>query len=228
VRKRIGDYLDGELDFPQGRRLEEHIRKCPDCRELLEDFREIARRAKELTTPSPSDKAWERIMAGVRASRREERVRPEPKKSWVPQLLALPAARFALSAALVLAVVAGGLYLARQPKDKKIPQGSAEQFVFAKLEEAEHYYQQAIRALSEAVTARQKGVNPQLAEALQANLTSIDRTIEVCQQAVQQNPRNLEVRNYLLAAYMEKVDILNRLMNVSQEPASARKAAPSL
>jgi hypothetical protein len=82
--------------------------------------------------------------------------------------------------------------------------------------------------LSEAVSARQEGVNPLLAEALQANLTSIDRTIEVCQQAVQQNPRNLEVRNYLLAAYMEKVDILNRLMNVSQEPASARKAAPSL
>lgn len=34
------DYLDGELDPPQARRVHEHAGMCPQCRRLLETLRE--------------------------------------------------------------------------------------------------------------------------------------------------------------------------------------------
>jgi len=87
-------------------------------------------------------------------------------------------------------------------------------FTLAKLKEAQEYYEKAVAALSEAVRSREEGMDPRLAEAFQQNLESIDATIQACQQIVRNDPDNLKARNYLLAAYRDKVSFLEEVMGL--------------
>jgi tetratricopeptide (TPR) repeat protein len=100
------------------------------------------------------------------------------------------------------------------------PEGSVE-FTLAKLKEAQAYYEKAVSALSEAVRSRKEGMDPHLAEAFRQNLESIDATIQTCQQIVRNDPDNLSARNYLLAAYRDKVSFLEEVMGLKTPYAGA-------
>ena len=96
----------------------------------------------------------------------------------------------------------------------------------AKLDEAERHYQQAIRALSEAFASERGTLPPQVAELFDRNLSVIDVTIQVCRAAVVEEPDDLQARNYLLAAYMNKVTLLDAALDLQKrglEPASKGK-----
>ena len=87
----------------------------------------------------------------------------------------------------------------------------------AKLDEAEGHYQAAIRALSEAF-ASQKGVLvPQVAELFDRNLAVIDATIRACRRVVLEEPDDLQARNFLLAAYTEKVTLLDSALDLQRQ-----------
>ena len=228
AQRHISRSVDGELSAGRARRLERHLDKCADCRALAADLRAIAGAAPRIDAPEPSDKVWKSIRAEL------ARADMEPSRAAVgrerrPLLgLGVPALRYAGAAALALVLVAAGVFiglrLGRQGASPA-PAGG-EMTTLAKLDEAERHYQQAIRALSEAFASERGTLPPQVAELFDRNLSVIDVTIQVCRAAVVEEPDDLQARNYLLAAYMNKVTLLDAALDLQKrglEPASKGK-----
>jgi hypothetical protein len=218
-REYISRAIDGELSEKKNARLERHLAGCADCRTLSQDLRRIVEGAARLDTPEPSDKVWSHIrtalahgsagqtVAGARAFRRPA--------FW----LGAPALRYAGVAAVALAFVVTGLVVGLRPGRAKAPAGleARERYTLAKLDEAERYYQQAIKSLSEAF-AGQRGALPQeVAEIFDRNLSVIDATIQACRKSVLEEPDDLEARSYLLAAYTQKITLLDSALDLQRE-----------
>lgn len=237
AHKLIGDKLDGTLGLKDGKRLQEHLNKCPDCRDLLKDFQGIAEQAKGLPKHEPSQRVWTGILDAVRAFRdicddqvvvddRVDRVAGPvpspiklPKPKWYETYIFAGRAKYALAAALLL-VVAGGLVIGLRPARNVNGLSEQGRFTLSKLEEAEKHYKLAIQALSEAVGAQPNRFDPLVVAVFARNLWEIDTAIQACQAAVTKNPNDLSAREFLLGTYKDKVNFLDSLIDI-------RKASPS-
>lgn len=207
----ISEYTDGTLASRKSARLECHLATCADCRAVLADLRALVREARELETPSVPDEAWPRIRARLREAgtpaARDERAfyrRPRP----APAL-----------AALALTVVAAGgvfigLKLGRRPV--MLSPEAQERSTLAKLDEAERYYELAIKSLGEALAGQSGRLSPQVAEMFARNLEVVDVTIQACREAVRSEPDNVMARDFLLSAYREKVVLLDDLLEMNR------------
>ena len=215
AKKWISEYVDGDLDSGRRTRLEEHMAGCPDCRKLAQDFRKIAGRAPYVPSPDPRDETWGKIQARLAAPGDGIGVPPYGRPAGFPSFRW----GFVLGAAAVLAVVAGALLLGPRLRERSpmISQLEVQGYTLAKLEEAEMHYQRAIKALAEAVAVQGDRLDPNLAEVFRANLKIINASIAACRQAVLDNPRDLDSRRFLLAAYQEKADLLEKMMSVKDE-----------
>ncbi len=220
ARRLISEYLDGELDPRREQSLRAHCALCPDCRETLEDFSTVVREAGRLVAPSPSDAVWVKIRARLEAERAEAGRTRETRAFGRGLFFPRPGFRFALSLAAIMIVVAGGIFLATRNR------GTSN--AMDKLKEAERHYQLAIKALDEALASQKNGVDPELAAVLSRNLQVINSTIASCEQAVRQNPEDVGARTYLLAAYGEKVNFLNDLIELRKRPSLGRESKTSL
>lgn len=228
AQRHISRSVDGELAAGRARRLERHLDKCADCRALAADLRAIAGAAPRIDAPEPSDKVWKSIRAElVRADTEPSRaaVGLERRPLFGP---GVPALRYAGVAALALVLVASGVFIGLRLGRQGVTPAAAggEMTTLAKLDEAERHYQQAIRALSEAFASERGTLPPQVAELFDRNLSVIDVTIQACRAAVAEEPDDLQARNYLLAAYMNKVTLLDAALDLQKrglEPASKGK-----
>ena len=214
----ISRSVDGELAGRQAARLERHLASCGECRALLEDLRKIVGGATELDAPEPSDRVWRNIRAGLAAADVKplvEGISLEPRPFFG---LGVPVLRYAGVAALAVVLVVSGVVVGLRLGRQGTPAGAeaGEKYTLAKLDEAEGYYQQAIKSLSEAF-ASQKGVLvPQVAELFDRNLGVIDATIQACRRAVLEEPDDLQARSYLLSAYTEKVTLLDSALDLQR------------
>jgi hypothetical protein len=222
ARRLIGDLLDETIGPDDKAELEEHCGTCRDCREILEDFRSIAGQAKGLTKFEPAETLWPRILSGVRTARLEP-----GRDRW---LFGWARPRYVLAAALGLFVLVGGALLTLKPW-KTGPnlrlRGGQDSFTMAKLEEAEKHYRLAIQALTEAVSSPKTSVDPQTAALFERDFRVIDEAIQACRNAVTENPSNVSARIYLLGAYKEKVEVLDRLIEVHQR-STAKKSVEGI
>ncbi len=220
AKKWINEYIDGELDAGKKAKLEEHCAHCADCQKLMKDFLTISTRAKNLDTLSPPERTWGEILEKMTTEEQDVLTLAPQKQSW----FSMPRLSYVLSAVLIVAFISlvfifGPRYWSGQPV---VPELANQQYTLAKLEEAEHHYQLAIKALSEAALAQNRNLDPQIAEVFRANLELIDRSIHACRQAVLSDPDDIESRKYLLAAYKEKTDLLNEIMAVKDAPSPQR------
>lgn len=219
----ISRSIDGELSRRQAARLERHLEACGECRALLEDFREIAGDAAKLDAPEPSDRVWKGIRAGLAAADLKP-AREELDPARRPLFgLSLPVLRYAGAAALAVVLVVSGVIigtrLGRQGTPAELDKG--EKYTLAKLDEAERYCQQAIKSLSEAFVSQKGVLVPQVAELFDRNLAVIDATIQACRRAVLEEPDDLQARSYLLAAYTEKVTLLDSALDLQRRDREA-------
>ncbi len=214
AKKLISEYVDGELDAKKAPSLKDHFLACPECRKFLKDFQKITDQAKDLKEMSPSGKTWFRIQARLREEREKERTPAWGQRTRI--LLLPPALRYAVSAAFLLLVVFGAIIIGLRFRDQSgIPSGpNGEKYALAKLEEAEHHYQLAIKALWEAVQAQKEKFDPKVAEIFQKNLKVIDASIADFRKALERNPGDLDSRYNLLAVYKKKADFLGEIINV--------------
>jgi anti-sigma factor RsiW len=189
AREEINRMVDGELDPRRAARLDRHLAECGECRALLADLRRIVGGAAEIEGPEPSDEVWRNIRAGLEARALPTSAEGAPLDRRPLFGLSLPAVRYAGAAALTL----------------------------AKLDEAQNHYEQAVRALGEAFAAEKGALDPQVAELFERNLAVIDSTIQACRAAVRAEPDDLEARNYLLAAYTQKVALLDSALDFQRE-----------
>jgi tetratricopeptide (TPR) repeat protein len=132
--------------------------------------------------------------------------------------LGLPALRTAGVAAVALVLVVTGVFVGRRLGRGPTPLGpeARAKYTLAKLDEAERYYQQAIKSLGEAFTAEKGTLSPQVAEFFDRNLSVVDATIQACRRAVLDEPEDLEARNYLLAAYTQKITLLDSALDLQR------------
>lgn len=220
ARKWISEHIDGELDRKKRAALEKHCSSCAECQKLLKDFHKISQSAAHLKGISPPENAWLKIREKLPAGEQEVIKVASGRPKW----LTLPGLNYALSAVLILLVVVA-LFVIR-PFDRNgkgiSPLSESQQYTLAKLKEAEHHYKLAINALAEAVAAQKGELDPKMADVFRTNLAIIDESIDACQQAVLNNPNNIESRNYLLAAYREKTNLLTQMMAVTDKPSMQR------
>jgi hypothetical protein len=215
AQRDLSEYVDGSLAGRKRARLERHLAACPACRQVLEDFRAITDVAPALAGPELRASVWPRIRA------RLEALEMEPSRAGVPVPgrrafgWGMPALKFAGVAAIILMLAASGVFFGLRLGKRGVPERIAdpEKYTLAKLDAAEHDCQKAIRSLSEAFAARQGTIAPQVADIFERNLAVVDATIQTCRQDVLKNPDNLQARNYLLAAYMDKVSVLDAALD---------------
>jgi anti-sigma factor RsiW len=215
ARKWVSQYIDGDLDSRRQGQLKRHMDGCEDCRKLMQDFHEIVAHAGGISDPSPRDSTWGKIQARLEQIRGWQRV---PAYTGRERRM-FPRWGYALAAAALLGVVAGAItlgprFLSRAPMFSELDR---QQYTMTKLEEAELHYQEAIKALAEAVAAQGDQVDPALAEVFKTNLEIVSASIAECKLAVMSNPEDLESRRFLLAAYKKKTDLYNIWMSVQDE-----------
>lgn len=214
----ISRTVDGELDPRRAARLERHLAGCGDCRTLLADLRKIIDEAAGLAAPEPSEKVWRNVRAGIEAGT----LRPSAEGARLDRRplfgSSLPAWRYAGAAALAVVLVVSGLVVGRRlgRQDVRLGPEAGEAYTLAKLDEAEHYYEQAIRSLGEAFAAGKGALDPRVIELFDRNLSVIDATIQACRNAVLAEPDDLEARSYLLAAYTQKVTLLDSALDLQR------------
>lgn len=212
AKKWISEYIDGNLDADKKANLDEHCARCVDCRKLLADFQTISSSAKDLDSFFPPEGTWDKIQEKMASDEQKVLTLAPQRPSW----FSLPRLSYVLSALLL--VVFLGLVFIYGPRywsgQAVVPELENQQYTMAKLEEAEHHYQLAIKALSDAAMAQEEQLDPQVAEVFRANLELIDQSIDACRQAVLSEPNDIESRKYLLAAYKEKANLLNEIMAV--------------
>jgi len=228
ARKEISRSVDGELSPRRFERLERHLARCPECRELREDMKRIAGRTAALETPEPSDRVWENIRARL-AERAERPVAVGARLDRRPLFgMGLPAVRYAgvtaLAVVLVAAGIVGGRRLGRDEASAAARGGEA--YTLAKLDEAEAHYEQAVRVLGEAFAAQKGVLAPEVAEFFDRNLSVVDATIRACRAAVTAEPDDLEARNYLLAAYTRKITLLDAALDLRRGDGDAAPGRP--
>lgn len=227
----IGDYLENSIKPAAKAGLDAHLQACADCRELLNDFRQIAEKAKELDTETPSEDVWPSIRAHVLAVRRDERLRGAAKKERFASVFGRPRVRWAWAGALVLVGAAVGLVVGLRPWKSAVFQPaapSAESQTMAKLAEAENHYRLAIQALTEAVSTGKTGFDFRIAALFARDLVAVESALVVCRAAVTAEPGNVEAMVFLLAAYQKKVDVLNGFIDMNKTSPSPMKPGASL
>jgi tetratricopeptide (TPR) repeat protein len=222
AHKLMGDYLEGILAPEESGKLRDHLESCEDCKELLEDFEDIALQARELPRLEPSDAAWPAILRRVREARTETAAPLAPRKKWFGTIFAPGRSIYAGAAALLLLAVVGGLIIGRRPANGTAGLSEPDRYTLAKVEEAEKYYKLAIQALSEAVGSPKNGLDPQVAAVFERNLREIDGAIQACQKAVAKAPSDLAARVYLLGAYKNKVEFLDNVIEVKKNSPSVK------
>jgi len=225
ARKLISEYIDSNLEARKNSYLEQHLDTCPGCQKLLKDFQGIVKEAQDLKESSPSEKIWLKMKERLEAKEQEVHTLKPQKIEWFTSLLSPPKLKYALSAALLLAVIVATatLGLWYRQGGKVLGSEDRQKYTVAKLEEAEHHYQLAIKALWEAALAQEGSLDPQVVAVFQRNLEAINSSIVACKEAVLREPSSIENRNYLLAAYQGKIDFLNEMMKVKKESSRERE-----
>ncbi|MGB9835457.1 MAG: anti-sigma factor family protein [Candidatus Saccharicenans sp.] len=218
----INELLDRELGEKDRLELEAHLETCSSCRQVYEDLKMI----KTMVTPAgdlePSEGLWERLKIKLQAEvipqlegRKAEAIpaKFERKKiGWFP--IPSPVFKYAVTGLVIMMLLAGAFFLGRNIRHSARPeiQVASSNPALQKVEEAEYYYRKAIESLLQAVRQSENGLPPEMVEVLQANLNVLDRTIDLCQQAVRARPDDLQAREYLLSAYNSKTKVLNTFL----------------
>ena len=211
VKKIIGDYMDNELSGEERALLEQHIKKCPDCRMVLEDFQRIRDTAESLEAYTPSEILRERILEGIVKDKQEFRTSrnsPRVRFRW---------AAAAVSAFLILVV---GYTLVKINKtQQEISIHNYEEFIIDKLQEAQQHYSMAAANLIEVASFHYRDMPDEFRDVLQANLRVLDDSIFHCRRAVLKNPENLDSHYQLISIYRKKLDFLETMiMNSLEDP----------
>jgi hypothetical protein len=189
----------------------------------MEELSMIKKNAVELDDLAPPEDGWIRIEREL-----NKETQTKPARSWARTVSAWAfqqgGFRYALAAALLLAMIVSvsvvGLRMGAG--DSFLSSERSERQTLAKLKRAETHYRKAIQALNKAVVTKKEKFDPEIYQAFQKHLDVLDNSIQACRQAVLSDPADFETRNYLLAVYKEKSDLLSNMMAASDDSSQNR------
>src|SRR5438876_6743447 len=197
----LNDYVDDALGRAERAEVERHLAACAECRQVVDDLREVARRVASLEPMQPPPQAWRRIERELERNTRGASVQRRRASRYV---LALAAA-----AILVLGTVVG-LRLASPARRAPTTALSAPdaQSIASELALAEQHYQKAISGLEQIANTEKGALDPRTAATLQKNLAVIDQAITESRAALKTQPNSEPAQQRLLESFKSKIALL--------------------
>jgi hypothetical protein len=209
----LSEYIDGALELGEQVNLERHLADCEPCRAVRDDLLQIVHFSQQLPLQSPSTPLWPRIQSGV------EELKPS---LWVWPLrwfASLRMRNFNLSvpqiiagaAALTIVVSIGAIVSRRDsvPVALSTDTTSVAPSDVTPLSKADiQQIEKQINRLSETVEQQKDSWDPALRTAYERNLLYIDQSLVECRHQLKDNPADDVSQELMLAAYREKVRLL--------------------
>jgi anti-sigma factor RsiW len=209
----INDYVDAAL--PPGERdlVERHVAGCVECRQLVDDLREIRRRTAALRQMEPPSRMWADIDRSLRAKKG-----PYPffggrgrKRGTAPFWIAV--------AATIVIAAAVGVRYATTPRPAAVAataststpgtnSSASAESIEDDLLQAEQHYQRAITGLEQIANADKGALDPHTAATLQKNLSVVDQAINESRAALKAQPTSEPAQASLLDSFKTKIALL--------------------
>jgi len=191
----INDYVDGASSSAERTTVEQHLASCVACRQLVDDLRDVRRRAGALEPLQPPARAWSRIEHEIRREQGTGR-----KRRTAPYWLA--------AAAILLLATVVGVRVLRPTPAVPASDTTPAQSVESELLQAEQHYQKAITGLEQIANAEKGALDPQTAATLQKNLSVIDQAINESRTALKTQPTSEPAQQSLLESFKTKISLL--------------------
>ncbi len=201
----LSAYLEGE-----GRPyIRDHARDCAYCAVVLADLEILRAECRSLELAEPSAVLWTNVRAALRA---EGVIRPA-REPWFRRLspghVAGP-----VGALACLGVLAALLLVPPASIDSSRSAGwlaitDRDRIADQVIRREDAGLAQTVAELQKAFEGRQAHMAPAVKASYRQGLDSLDTSIRECQESIRREPANTLARQYLVAAYTQKVEILN-------------------
>lgn len=228
-RDRLSEYLDEELEGSEQAELEGHLEGCEECRETLEELRQVVARAGRLVDAPPSRDLWPgiavRIEEAAEGGRRDVASeignaraalagrRGRGVTFSMPQLAAAAVTLVALSSGIAWQVASGFSPREVEPANtvaQAPAQTSAPIDLLPASRSASNDYESAIAQLERVLEMARPRLDTATVRTVEQKLALIDRAIDEARQALAADPSNAYLNRYLAGAVRRKLDLLRR------------------
>ena len=192
-----------------------HARECVFCGVILGDLEAVIARADSLPLISPPERVWTNIRAALVA----EGIIHEPESAWKRwfsplNLLGRPAPVTALAGLVVLAIA-----LTAPPQTSVSPSFSS-----SSSSSGSSFEEPSTAALTSTLVdmeknyqSRKTALEPTVQETYERSLASLDHSIRECKDSVEKDPNNALAREYLVAAYEQKAQVLSTALEYDSQ-----------
>lgn len=214
----ISDRLDAPLPDTQRVQLEAHLASCTACTAVAADLAKLNSDAAALPLMSPSRDLWSGIEARIdapvvslneRRDAQQETARRAPAARWTSR-------QFAAAAAVLMAVTAGGTWLAAT---RRAPDASASiasqaaaapraELVSVASQKGVSAYEGEIAKLHDIIQTRRADLDSTTVVVLEKNLKLIDQAIADCKAALAADPASAFLAEQLSRSYDTKLELL--------------------
>lgn len=212
AQRLISDHIDRLLNRRKTQALEQHLKECSACGELLNEMRMIAGGAKVMKSVLPSENLWSGIESEIRKNTRKSplwwsRIREFFRFSFYSRELAFSGSGLLAGLVLMTLFYYGTSFI---QTDRSIP----EQVGSNQFQEVDRHYQLAIEALNQAISEQNVELSPELAAVFEENLEIIDDAIRSFRTAMNEYPEDQEANEYLLICYRKKLELLGEIKDL--------------
>jgi anti-sigma factor RsiW len=223
----INDYVDAALDPAERADVERHLAGCVECRQLVDDLREVRRQTAALQPMEPPSRVWTQIDRALR----QNRPSPHPIWQWLAAAAMLvigtavgvryvTSSRPAAPAPAVAAAANGGGAVAAPGSNDSADNTDNRELaksVEDDLLQAEQHYQRAITGLEQIANADKGALDPHTAATLQKNLSVIDQAINESRAALKAQPTSEPAQQSLLDSFKSKIALLQETVALINE-----------
>ena len=219
----LSDYLDLDLPRAEADAVGRHLETCAVCRATLEELAHVKSQAAALVDPPVPTDLWAGIASRIgpagstsAAPARQPVVLELPRRR--PAWPAWPATPWLAAAAAFVLVAAGALWLAHDRLGPSLradrvvsdgsPAGAATDAALADFDAGR--IEGEISDLQRALDRGRGKLDPKTVQVLEENLRIIRKAAEDARQALEQDPANRELQDYLAGSVQRKLDLVRR------------------
>jgi hypothetical protein len=191
------DYLNEKLDLDT---LKSHMDFCDRCRKAYQIESKLISQSKRLNDNIKVPDLWPAI---------EEKIKQE-----IPRIIKFRSTKRLLFAAAATFLIVATIWLFNSHYMEKPSARILSEQALEKVKKAEAVYIDAIANLEKLAYNRLDNTSEPLAQLYRNKLSLIDRQIENCQNALESNPANSHIRQYLMTALQDKQKTLEDILRL--------------
>ena len=222
---RLSEVLDDELSHAERGAADEHLAKCADCAQTLEQLRRVVAAARRLEGRPPETDLWPGIAARLRPRRAHLIPSLLERLGHAPRRIEFSLPQLAAAAFLLMLISGGAVWLALRGGPGRLPTPLASRppilsttaarpagAAFASFDQAR--YDAAVADLERALREHGSELDTTTVRILRQNLAIIDRAIEQARRALQADPANPYLNGHLAEQLKRKIRLLRRATGV--------------